>query len=168
MVLERQPYAGAVGRHLAVLDLHVLLHDLGHAQVFDRAGCGFHGHLGSCFPGFGARTHQFDDLVDTVRHAFPSDPIVQDTRFYPPNTPRNRAGLLPSHHETLGSTGVTAEVRAPSPPASARAHHATARCLAVARRLAGPLVRRARREAQWRSRRALRTSGPASLRATAR
>src|SRR4051812_41318214 len=74
-VLERQLHLGPVGRDLALLDDHVLLDHLRHAQVAQRLGGAFDRGLGGLLPGFAAGADQFDDFVDALGHGCLPDTV---------------------------------------------------------------------------------------------
>src|SRR6266576_388789 len=68
-VLEGQQHARAIRLYLAVLDLHVLLHDLGNSQVTQRARSGFNRILCGGLPRHRARADYFHDFIDRVRNS---------------------------------------------------------------------------------------------------
>src|SRR6266542_4492410 len=68
LVLEGDLHPGAVGAHGAVLDRHVELHDLGHAQVTQGLRSALDGVGRRLLPGLRAGSHDLADRVDAVRH----------------------------------------------------------------------------------------------------
>src|SRR2546430_659229 len=66
-VLEGQQHARAIRLYLAVLDLHVLLHNLGNSHVAQCSRSSFHRILCGILPGLRARTDYFHDLIDGIR-----------------------------------------------------------------------------------------------------
>src|SRR5829696_6546313 len=67
-LLVAEAQLGAVGDHDAVLDEHVHLHDLGHAQVLVPLGRFPHRVLRRQLPGVAARPDQLDDVVRALGH----------------------------------------------------------------------------------------------------
>src|SRR5438270_413873 len=68
VVFERDVDACSIGGDLAILDGHVELVDLGHAQVADGlCGC-FDGVSSSGFPVFGAGPNYLSDAIDAIGH----------------------------------------------------------------------------------------------------
>src|SRR5205814_409651 len=74
-VLERELHLGAVGRDLALLDHHVLLDDLGDAQVAQRLRGAIDCRLGGLLPGIGAGADQLDHFVDALGHGCLPDTV---------------------------------------------------------------------------------------------
>src|SRR5438093_1365085 len=68
LVLERDLHLGAIGAHLAVLDLQVELGNLGDAQVAQRLRRLVDRGRGGLLPRVGARPDQLDHPVDALRH----------------------------------------------------------------------------------------------------
>src|SRR5262249_20179781 len=66
-VFERERHAGAEGRDLPVIHLHVHLGDLGDAQITQRAGGGLHRDAAGILPRFLADPHHVDNAIDGVR-----------------------------------------------------------------------------------------------------
>src|SRR5947199_124002 len=70
LVLERHLHLGAIGAHLALLELHVELGDFGDAEIAQRLRGALDSGLGCLFPGVGAGADQLDDLVHALRHGW--------------------------------------------------------------------------------------------------
>src|SRR6266699_6125603 len=66
-VLEGQQHARAIRLHFVLLNLQVLLYNLGDSQVTQRARRGFHRILCGVLPRLRARADYFHDFIDRVR-----------------------------------------------------------------------------------------------------
>src|SRR5713101_6510160 len=68
-IFERQQHARAVCLHFAVLDSHVRLYNLCHAQIPQRAPGGLHSILRRVFPGLRTRSDDLHDFVNRVSNS---------------------------------------------------------------------------------------------------
>src|SRR5919197_1346574 len=70
LVLERHLHLGAIGEHLAALELHVELRHLGDAEIAQRLRGALDRGPGRLLPRVRAGADQLDDLVHALRHGW--------------------------------------------------------------------------------------------------